>query len=100
MYQTLRSLRDKGIKAFFLASDMESAFENASRKFICDLLRLLGVCDEFISMLGCLWSGMKGVINYDGIQQEEFTMLGGLSQGAPESALLFNLIFKSPSMQL
>ena len=34
---------------------------------------------------------MSGRISYGGIEQEPIEMTGGLTQGAPESAILFNL---------
>ena len=35
--------------------------------------------------------GMTGIISYGGIEQEPIKLSSGLTQGAPESAVLFNL---------
>ena len=37
------------------------------------------------------WNGMKGLVRYGGVEQEAIDMCGGLTQGAPELALLFNV---------
>ena len=72
---------------------MDAAFESVSRDYLRELLRLLGVGTKFIKMLNCLWEGMSGHVSYGGVEQEAIPMGGGLTQGAPESALLFNLVF-------
>ena len=71
--------------------DLEGAFENCSRGYLKDLLELMGLGPTFLRWVGCLWVGMSGRISYGGIEQEPIEMTGGLTQGAPESAVLFNL---------
>ena len=56
-----------------------------------NVLGLMGIGNTFCGWIGLLWSGMRGIISYDGIIQEEIPMTNGLTQGAPKSAFLFNI---------
>ena len=91
LLQSLKYAARANERITWLSTDFEGAFENVSRTYLKDLLRLLGVGEAYIGMLGHLWDGMKGLVNYGGVEQEAMDMSGGLTQGAPESALLFNV---------
>ena len=91
MKQTLNSAYHRGCKIVGVQIDYEGAFENCSRGYLKDLLKLMGLGPKFLKWVDCLWEGMSGVISYGGIEQEPINLSGGLTQGAPESAVLFNL---------
>ena len=92
LLQTLNSARHKNEKLAGVQIDLEGAFENCSRVYLRDLLELMGLGPTYLRWLDCLWVGMSGKISYGGIEQEPIEMTGGLTQGVPESAILFNLV--------
>ena len=91
LLQTLNSAHHKKVSLAGVQIDLEGAFENCSRVYLRDLLELMGLGPTFLRWIDCLWVGMSGRISYGGIEQEPIEMTQGLTQGAPESATLFNL---------
>ena len=103
LLQTLNSAHLKDEKLAGVQIDLEGAFENCSRVYLKDLLELMGLGPTFLRWVDCLWVGLSGRISYGGIEQEPIEMTGGLTQGAPESAVLFNLAnipLKDPSKDI
>ena len=51
----------------------------------------MGLGSKYLGWLNCLWVHVSKIVSYDGIDQDPIEMIGGLTQGALESAILFNL---------
>ena len=54
MKQTLNSAYHKGCKIVGVQIDYEGAFENCSREYLKDLLRLMGIGPKFLNWIDCL----------------------------------------------
>ena len=76
-------------KIISIGLDFAAAFESTSRKYIMELLGMMGIGNIFCGWIGLLWSDMCGIISYDDIIQKEIPMTNRLTQG------VLNLHFSS-----
>ena len=87
-YESMRvSLKHK--RGMLVLFDFEAAFPSLSQELMMDCLCKIGLPQELLQAISCLYSNNEHILKLKGQRFPSFTATGGVRQGCPLSPLLF-----------
>ena len=84
-------LADSEARLFGLQIDFSGAYDFLSRKYIYDLLKILGFGNHFINVIWNNFQGVKIKIEYYQYKTTDFSQSSGVTQGSPLSVQLYTI---------
>ena len=76
-------------RMFGFQFDIQGAFDNISRNYLCALFKLLGFGDNFIFTIRNMFQHISIKPCYDNIEIDDFYQISGVIQGGPSSVQFF-----------
>lgn len=69
--------------------DLEKAYDRVAHKFLFTVLRQMGIPEDFVKLVECLYLGISSQVLVNGKLSKEVKVMSGVRQGCPLSPVTF-----------